>query len=326
MSFRSLAAPLILIFLFGLAGAQAQAAALAPKAGADLLARIQDASRQLDYAGVFAYQQGSSMQSSRVTHVFEGKRDRERLEILDGQPVEFLRDNDEIQFLLPEKRTILTETRHSRDRFPGLLMSGADALVEHYDVSTAPKPERVADRDCQVVTLNPKDGNRYGYRLCADVSTHLLLQAQTLSPANEVIEQVAFIALQVGAVDRKQLKPRWNTDGWRQVRTQLEPVDLAKAGWQVGEIAGFHRMMEVQRSVGSKNDVKQVMLSDGLSAISIFIEPYTDKAPRQIGAGGGGGAIHVIGRRLGDYWITVLGEVPQATIQQVSDSIRYVQP
>jgi len=312
--------------MFCLMAVAARAQSPSPAASVDstgLLQRIQASARELDYSGVFAYQQGPSMQSSRITHIYDGKSERERLELLDGQPLEFLRKDDEIQCLLPQKRAVLVETRTARDRFPGLMIGNAEQLIEHYDVSVAPEPERVADRDCQVITLRPRDGDRYGYRLCADNSSGLLLRAQTLSAEDDVVEQVAFIALQVGAdVDRKQLKPRWKTDNWRVVRTQLNPVKLADLGWTVGEPSGFHKMMEVQRSMGGKPDVKQVMLSDGLAAISVFIEPYSDTHPRQVGPGARG-AIHVVGRRLGDHWITVLGEAPLSTIQQVADSISH---
>ena len=58
-----------------------------------LLSRIQQAARKQDYAGVFMYQQGETIQSSRLVHVLDGTGERERLEILDGQPREYLRHN-----------------------------------------------------------------------------------------------------------------------------------------------------------------------------------------------------------------------------------------
>ncbi|GAA4338578.1 MucB/RseB C-terminal domain-containing protein [Pigmentiphaga soli] len=320
--------------LFALAcalAAQAQAQTAAhdtppdPAASVALLQRIQTAAQRLDYTGVFTYQQGPALQSSRVTHMADAKGEYERLEVLDGQPLEFLRNNDEIQCLIPSRRAILVEQRTARDRFPGLMLGSAQQLLGQYDVSVEPEPERVADRDCQVISLDPKDDSRYGYRLCADTDSGLLLRAQTLAPQEEVIEQVAFTSVQIGGIDRKQLKPRWSTAGWKVVRTNLIPTDLAAAGWSVGEPAGFTRITQVQRSMGGKPNVKQVMLSDGLAAISVFIEPFSPSHPQQVGPGPRG-AIHVVGRRLGDYWITVLGEVPLATIQQVADSIQYNKP
>jgi len=35
------------------------------------------------------------------------------------------------------------------------------------------------------------------------------------------------------------------------------------------------------------------------------------------------GALNIIGRRQGDYWLTVVGEVPAAAIRQVSNSIEF---
>jgi sigma-E factor negative regulatory protein RseB len=298
-------------------------------ANVQLLQRIQSSAQNLDYAGVFTYQQGAAMQSSRVTHISDDQGEHERLEVLDGQPMEFLRHDDEVQCLIPHKRAILIEKRTARDRFPGLMQQGkAEQLAQHYSVSVDPQSERVADRDCQVINLQPKDGDRYGYRLCADTSSGLLLKAQTLARAPAggdpvVVEQVSFITLYVGGeIDPKQLKSRWSTKDWKVVRANLTPTDLAAHGWSVGEPAGFHQVTQVQRSIGGKPDVKQVMLSDGLAAISIFIEPFSPTHPQQVGSSSRG-AIHVVGRRLGDYWITVLGEAPLATIQQVAQSINY---
>lgn len=304
---------------------QAQAQEASSAADVSLLQRLQTSAQQLDYSGVFTYQQGASMQSSRVTHMVDAKGEHERLEVLDGQPLEFLRDNDEIQCLVPSRRAILVEQRSARDRFPGLMLGNAEQLLKQYNVSVEPGPERVADRDCQVINLDPKDDNRYGYRLCADIDSGLLLRAQTLTSQEDVVEQVAFTSIQVGGIDRKQLKPRWSVADWKVIRTNLIPTDLAAAGWSVGEPVGFNKVTQVQRSMGGKPDVKQIMLSDGLAAISIFIEPFSPAHPQQVGPGPRG-AIHVVGRRLGDYWITVLGEVPLATIQQVADSVQYNKP
>jgi sigma-E factor negative regulatory protein RseB len=64
----------------------------------------------------------------------------------------------------------------------------------------------------------------------------------------------------------------------------------------------------------------QIIFSDGLSAISVFIEP--DSASRTEGSLQQG-AMTLMGRRQGDYWLTVVGEVPFAAIKQVMNSIEF---
>ncbi len=60
--------------------------------------------------------------------------------------------------------------------------------------------------------------------------------------------------------------------------------------------------------------VDQAVFSDGLAAISVFVEPVENNTAQ--GGAGSSGATHVLVKRRGDFWITLLGEVPQATLQQ----------
>ena len=128
-----------------------------------LLSRIQQAARKQDYAGVFMYQQGEMIQSSRLVHVLDGTGERERLEILDGQPREYLRHNEDVQCLIPERKTVLIERRRG-DRFPGLLLGNPANLTEHYKIRTESALHRVAGRECRLITIEPLDKLRYGYR------------------------------------------------------------------------------------------------------------------------------------------------------------------
>ena len=70
--------------------------------------------------------------------------------------------------------------------------------------------------------------------------------------------------------------------------------------------------------------VDQAVFSDGLAAISVFVEPVENNT-RKEGAGSSG-ATHVLVKRRGDFWITLLGEVPQATLQQFASAIEYKAP
>ncbi|ANY15484.1 MucB/RseB C-terminal domain-containing protein [Bordetella pseudohinzii] len=289
-----------------------------------LLANIQQAARSQDYAGVFMYQQGDIIQSSRLVHIIDGTGERERLEILDGQPREYLRHNEDVQCLIPEHKTVLLERRRG-DRFPGLLLGDPKDLASHYVVRAETKLHRVADRQCRLITIEPRDSLRYGYRLCADVDTNLLLKAQTMDGRRGVVEQVSFTSLRVGGeVDARLLNSRWNTRDWRVVESDMKPVDLAAQGWRIPAPEGFVAVMQVARQIG-KGTVSQVVLSDGLAAISVFIEPYDGSRHQHPPAGlVQRGAINIYGTRIADYWMTVLGEVPAATLESLAQATEYV--
>lgn len=294
-----------------------------------LLRTIQSAAQKLNYSGTFVYQQGSQVRTSRITHLLEGKNEIEKLEVLDGQPREYIRSNDEIICYVPDAKTLLVEKRVAQDVFPALLAANADALAEHYTIRKG-ESGRVAGFDCQTVVLEPKDDLRYGYKLWAEKSTGLLLRAQTINEAGAVIEQISFTQLAIGNVDRNRVKPSFtNTRGWRVENAVMTQVDLSN--WNVKRLPpGFLRTRELKRMVSdvpvqpgmpaSQREVSQIVFSDGLAAISVFIEPgtqsRTEGSLQQ-------GAMNIIGKRQGEFWLTIVGEVPSNAIRQVANSIEY---
>src|SRR5690606_41038686 len=114
----------------GTAHQAARAADQAPQAGSlQLLYDIQQAARKHDYSGVFLYQQGETIQSSRLVHVIDGTGERERLEVLDGQPREYLRHNDELQSLVPERKNMPKEPRRGH-RHPEMRLGKPPDLAQ----------------------------------------------------------------------------------------------------------------------------------------------------------------------------------------------------
>lgn len=320
-----------------LVGLSAQAETAQPAADAleaqAWLKKIQVAAQRLNYSGTFVYQQGNQMRTSRITHILDGGNEIEKLEILDGHQREYIRTNDEVICYIPESRTLQVEKRVTRDVFPALLAGSPNDLLEHYEVRKA-ETGRVAGHECQAIVLEPKDKLRYGYKLWADKSSGLLLRAQTLNDKREVVEQIAFTQVTIGNVDRSRVKPSFpNTSGWRVEQTVSGPASLT--GWSVNALPpGFRKVREVKRLVpdaqadgatpvaspAGTREIGQMIFSDGLAAISVFIEPgsysRTEGTLQQ-------GALSVLGKRYGDYWLTVVGEVPPAAVRQVANSIEY---
>src|SRR6185437_7392852 len=139
----------------------------------------------------FVFQQANQVQTSRVTHVLDGKTELEKLEILDGRPREYIRVNDEVACYIPEIHTVIKEKRSSPESFPGMIAANATDLSEHYDIKKG-DVTRIAGYDCQTILLEPKDALRYGYRLCGERNSGLLLGAQTVNSQNQVLEQISF--------------------------------------------------------------------------------------------------------------------------------------
>lgn len=294
--------------------------------GVALLGRIQDAAQHQNYVGTFVYQEGAQMQSSRITHLAESSGELEKLEILDGKLREFIRHDDEVRCYIPDSKVVLVETNAKTDKFPALLTSPASDVEAHYVISRGPV-ERVAGRNCVLISLTPRDALRYGYRLWIDEQTSLLLKAQTVDQHGSVLEQVAFTDIQIGGhIDRAQLRPSSAaTEGWRTETYSSEPVELEKQGWTLADqLPGFKEIREINRTFGSGRQVGQIVISDGLAAISIFIEPAG--APGQTEGDAQKGPINIVSKRYGDHWLTIVGEAPRDTIHKVADSVEFHPP
>lgn len=81
--------------------------------------------------------------------------------------------------------------------------------------------------------------------------------------------------------------------------------------------------MEIQRPMrGRHAPVTQLVFSDGLSAISVFIEPDDGDEDDANGLSSRG-AMNLYHKLANDHLITVVGEVPARTVMQVADSLRY---
>jgi sigma-E factor negative regulatory protein RseB len=174
------------------------------------------------------------VRTSRITHVLDGKNEIEKLEVLDGKPREYIRNNEEIIYYVPETRTLLIEKRVTQDVFPSILAANPADLANYYDIKKG-ETGRVAGFECQAVALEPKDNLRYGYKLWAEKSTGLLLRAQTFNDRSELVEQIAFTHVSIGNVDHEQVKSSYtNTRGWRVENAMMNPVNLSN--WTVRSV------------------------------------------------------------------------------------------
>ncbi len=303
------------------------ATALASESSRDGLAMLEKmaaASHTTNYSGTFVFNHGGQSETSRIAHfVNPAGGVLERLETLDGPAREVIRTNDQVTCYLPENKTVLIDPRGSR-QFPVRLEQIKD-LAQHYRI-VKEATDRVAGVECQWVALLPKDNLRYARRFCADVKTGLPLRARTLNEKNEVLEAFSFSTLEIGGSFRRELvRSKYATistkQNWRIDRSAMTAADSGDSGWVAqSQPAGFTKLMELRRSMpGKSGTMSHIVYSDGLAAISVFIEPGS-KADRKP-ALRHQGAVHIYTRPVAGYTVTVLGETPAETVMQLARSL-----
>lgn len=291
----------------------------------DWLKTVAFASHQTDYSGVFVYQYGGKVETSRIIHVVESDGEYEKLECLDGPKREIIRHNGHVWEYNNHK--MVRTSSQGRGKFPSLLPEQLSALSANYQASQV-GVDRVAGYDAQVILFQSKDNLRYAHKLWVHNVSGLLLKASVLDDKKLPVEQYAFTQLQIGGgVDREWIKnaPSMAARG---------PGDAAPAagvpvnsGWVVDSLpSGFKKTMEIQRPMrGRHAPVTQLVFSDGLSAISVFIEPNDDDEDDSSGLSTRG-AMNLFHKVANGHLVTVVGEVPARTVMQVADSLRHNGP
>jgi sigma-E factor negative regulatory protein RseB len=296
------------------------------------LSRIHEATASRNFVGTFVVSAGGMMFSSRIAHFCDGTNQFERIESLDGQMRQVYRRNEAVTSLWPRVKVAVLETRQLTTRFPALLPAGADRIVESYRVRPLGEG-RVAGHEAHVLLLSPRDGFRFGYRLWADKDSGLLLRAEVFNDRDVVLESSAFSDLIIGAKPQPELVTRAmkKLDGYRIVRPVLEPVELQAEGWSLRDAPpGFDHVSSVRRSMAANDaadtpgpgaPVLQSIYSDGLTYVSVFIEPFVPDLHKRESLMMFG-ATQTLVRRDGDWWVTVIGDVPVVTLRAFASGLK----
>ncbi len=289
-----------------------------------LLTRIHDAASRQNFQGTLVVSGGGVVSSARIAHYGEGGNQYERIESLDGQARYVYRHNDQIQTVWPGSHVALIEQAQALTSFPALLQGGVEQLAEFYDVNPQ-GVERVAGREAQVLLVLPRDAQRFGYRLWSDKASGLLLRSEVLNEQGEVIETSAFSEVTIGVKPQVEsvTGPMRKLEGYRVIRPVPGRTTIEAEGWRMRQmVPGFREVNCVKRPMESptadareatSDPVLQAVFSDGLTYVSVFIEPF-DAKRHQRSLRTAVGATQTLMRRQGDWWVTAVGDVPPATL------------
>lgn len=288
-----------------------------------LLDRMQSAVYDLDYTGQLVYSKGDELSTYRITH--QAGQEQESVVRLNQDEAN---SGDQVESF-------------SLSKFGNPHASGTDAYA--FDLGGT---ARVAEHDCQVVVVRPKDKMRYLQRYCIDPKTGMLLKYSLMDREQQVLEQLMFTQL---SIDIKAAMP--SSEALNVASTQVTPLPVATAAmsremtkvarsnpvvvepavatdlnklqnWRFESLPAGFKVVKVIPQADSP-DAQQIVLSDGMAAVSVFIAPVT-AAKNLDQLSYASGATHILGLELAGHAITFVGEVPESTLQTIQKGLRYV--
>lgn len=294
-----------------------------------LLQTMHDATRQLNYEGVFIYQRGTQIDSMRLVHKYDGGVEVERLISLSGPAREVIRDGTLVTCLFADDQAAMVEKNPPRDLISIGISAPVEELVASYRFAIE-GTDRVAGRGATVVGVIPEGDDRYGYKLWIDQDSKLLLKSLVLGRGGRTLEQVQFTQISIlDEIAPERLRPEiagseftWRTDS-DSASNGATPFE--DSVWRVRWLPSGFELKEnnIQSIATSHMPVSHLVLSDGLAMVSVFVEELME-GEQALQGYSSRGAVNAFSRVDDDHQITVVGDVPLPTIKQIATSVAKV--
>jgi len=246
---------------------------------------------------------------------------------LNGEAREVFRNRSLVTCIWPSSKSVIVSDSKARQLLPNVDESLTSSESYHL---TMGKPDRVAGLDTHVVEIKPKDHFRYGYRFWVDKNTKMLLRSMLIDSNDKAIEQVMFTNISYPEsipVDRfetpgdkiETFKTQKPSKG--QVSVDQNRVDFEQLPEGYAEVTETYQPMPL-----NDRPMSHVMLSDGMASVSVYVE-YIDKTTQNNVALGVSsmGAMNAYTHSLDAALITVVGEVPPATVESIALAVRLVE-
>ncbi|TDJ31922.1 MAG: transcriptional regulator [Gammaproteobacteria bacterium] len=289
-------------------------------AGKAWLDRMSRAVQSLNYEGTFIYSHEGELETMYIVHRVDEHGERERLVSLSGSRREIVRENQKVTFFFTDDRSVVVDERLA-GLFPSLGRQFEKVGNSYQFVMLG--SDRVAGLDARVLDIRPRDGFRYGYRLWLEEKSGMLLRSELLDESELPIEQVMFTSITIGGhIPDNALKATTRTEGFTWFRDEPEPgTESVRRDWIVKalpdgfELTGYSR----EKLPGRESRVSHLVFSDGLASVSVYVEPAGEEESPEGYSRIGGLSLYSV--TDGEHQVTVVGEVPQVTVESMGRSV-----
>ena len=286
--------------------------------------RMSDAMRNLNYQGDFVYMQNNRLEGMRISHYKDEQGEKERLLSLNGEAREVIRDNQNLTCIWPSSRKVIVDLVRKNSFSPIFIPEDITRLEKFYQIKLVGK-DRVADMAAVVVHIDPRDQYRYGIKFWINEANGLMMKSSLLDENEQVIEEVMFTHLQLFEGGNKPVIDTMPPidDNYTLLRYHSgDSLNILAAdnAWQLTAMpGGFWRESVLRRRIpGTDQFIQQMVYTDGLASLSIFIEKKTDLTQSGVSSMG---AVNAFIRILNDHSVTAIGEVPAITVRQFAEAV-----
>lgn len=274
--------------------------------------------------GTVVFLKNDKLEAMKYTHTVDKNREQERLVSLNSPQREIVRNSDEVKCSFKSTGNVIADSRPYEHSFIVDVPENLDGLDSSYSFEVVGE-EVIAMMPSFVIAIQPKDDFRYVRKIWVAKEQLLPLKAIVYDLSGVVLEQVVFTDIQV---DKEVGKIATTEPPSHLQQANEKSVDVdGKAAFQVTALPqGFKQIFFSRKPLHkSEQPVDHVLLSDGFASVSVYLESRINEAASDAHLPDGihsVGAVNSLSRTLADSQLTVLGEVPAATIKYIAEGVK----
>lgn len=284
------------------------------------LADMTRAMRERNYQGTFVIENGGQLGAMRVLHRNDQGGEWNHVYALNGLARSVTLQEGHASCSLDGAAL---EARGLFNRYPALsftpeTLAGLAEVYRFFSIGHS----RIADREVQVVAVAPRDQLRFGYRFFIDKDSSLPLKYDVMDAHALPVQQLMFTELHLDPDWSAMAPPAASKKEVAPPKPPLVPGKQPSPQFQVDErqLPPFFKVQSHTAALDADGQpMEQFFISDGLASLSIFIErPAADEH----GLHSRIGSVTMVRRHLHDRMVTLIGKVPEPTVDRVLDALQ----
>jgi sigma-E factor negative regulatory protein RseB len=282
--------------------------------GKQVLLAMSKAMKALNYQGTVVFLKNGKLEAMKYFHAANHDTEQERLMSLNSPLREIIRTANQVSCHFKTTQQTIVDYRPFERSFLLDIPKNIDELGGIYNFDLVGE-ENIALLPTYVISIQPKDDFRYTRKIWIEKQYFLPLKAVIYDFSGQPLEQMVFTDLQV-----KESLPFEKEKSYDPDLTHM-PDSATQSPFVVKELPqGFQQIFFTRSPVHNSDQlVDHMVLSDGFSSVSIYME--NKNTPLQPGLQSIG-AVSSFSRTIGEFELTVMGEVPGKTVKLIAESIK----
>ncbi len=281
--------------------------------------RLSNSLKILNFDTSFVVVRNNRAEPYRWLHGVDAGKEMEIITLLNGPRKESIRIENVVSYFESDNQPYSVIGPSISGPIPGALWGSLEKLQQTYDFIGVGK-SRILGRPAQLIRLESKDKQRFGYWLWLDIQSGLLLKSAIISRDGELLEQVQFTHLSITEQSHDILKQLHSADLPKPVEKSEAKSDFS---WAVNWLPqGFELQNANRNRLSNINEnVESLLYNDGLVNVSVYVSRSEDagRAPSVTQTG----ATVLLSQLRDGYEINVVGKIPANTALTIADSINF---